>query len=151
LEAKSNTGSVEVGAKSPLTARRKGDSLILMDDACRWTIPLLVKCWKYANASGACATGSFIFPMNSRTMDAAEASMAYSYKFSHLSYIRQALLYSTKTSLRTDSSGIISMQFMIVNANAPSGNDTSGVGFVEFTVSYLQPQRNLPAREADAC
>lgn len=64
-----------------------------------------------------------------------------SYKFSHLAYIRQALSYSTKTSLRTDSSGILSMQFMIMNtAAAGSGggkNEATGAGFVEFTVSIF--------------
>lgn len=58
-----------------------------------------------------------------------------SYKFSHLSYIRQALSYSTKTSLRTDSSGILSMQFMIMNTNATKASEGVGAGFVEFTVS----------------
>lgn len=71
--------------------------------------------------------------------DPSSCTLSDSYKFSHLAYIRQALSYSTKTSLRTDSSGILSMQFMIMNtAAAGSGggkNEATGAGFVEFTVS----------------
>lgn len=52
-----------------------------------------------------------------------------SYRFSHLMYIRQALAHSTKTSLRTDENGILSMQFMIASAQAAS----EGSAFVEFT------------------
>ena len=44
-----------------------------------------------------------------------------SYRFSHLMYIRQALAHSTKTSLRTDENGILSMQFMIASAQAARG------------------------------
>ena len=61
-----------------------------------------------------------------------------SYKFSHLSYIRSALSYSTKASLRTDSSGVLSMQFMIVNV---AGTDeAAGAGFVELTLMPLNEE-----------
>lgn len=52
------------------------------------------------------------------------------YRFSHLSYIRSALSHSTKASLRTDSQGILSMQFMIANVD-----ESKGPGFIEYAVS----------------
>lgn len=56
----------------------------------------------------------------------------HSYKFSSLSYVRAALSYSTKASVRTDSNGVLSLQFMIADA---SGREGGYAGFVEFTVS----------------
>jgi hypothetical protein len=56
-----------------------------------------------------------------------------SYKFSHIAFIRSALAYSTKASLRTDSSGILILQFMIGDAVAGE----KGAGFVEFTCMPL--------------
>ena len=62
-------------------------------------------------------------------------TLLISYKFTHLAYIRSALSYSTKASLRTDTSGILSMQFMIVNVTGK--DETAGAGFVEFILMPL--------------
>lgn len=64
-------------------------------------------------------------------------SRSPSYRYSHLAYIRQALSYSTKTSIRTDSAGTLSLQFMIVNVSAAPGEEESAGGFVEFTCMPL--------------
>lgn len=63
--------------------------------------------------------------------------LACSYRFASLCSIRSALAYSTKSSLRTDASGILSMQFMIVSVAQEGG--ASG-GFVEFTCMPLSEE-----------
>ena len=131
LEATGANGSVMVGLRTHLF--KLGLRCFI-----RWNIPSHAKCWKSANANDPFATGSSLTgfcPVWSQKLIAD----CHSYKFSSLSYVRAALSYSTKASVRTDSNGVLSLQFMIADA---SGREGGYAGFVEFTVSH----RELSAR-----
>lgn len=79
------------------------------------------------------------YPFTREVLEVCECERAIrnSYRFSHLLYCRGALTYSTKASLRTDSSGVLSLQFMIPNVQ---GSEEDGYGFVEFACMPLEEE-----------
>ena len=57
-----------------------------------------------------------------------------SYRFAHISRTMRALQSSTKTSLRIDEDGLLSIQFLMPNPKPKSGHGGSRDAFIEFRV-----------------
>lgn len=58
-----------------------------------------------------------------------------SYRFGHISRTLRALQSSTKTSLRIDEEGLLSLQFLMPSPKSAGGGPESADAFIEFRVS----------------
>ena len=65
-------------------------------------------------------------------------TLSASYHTAHISRAARALASSTKTSLRIQENGLLSLQFMMPSAVGGDGAAKGSVAFIEFTVSLLR-------------
>ncbi|KAF8655860.1 hypothetical protein AX16_002943 [Volvariella volvacea WC 439] len=95
-------------------------------------------------ADGTFGSTEMDYPNDREVLETFECKreVSFTYRYSHISRALRALQTSTKTSLRIDESGLLSLQFLMPTSNKPrglaGGGSAGGEGiaaFIEFRVS----------------
>ncbi|KXN88090.1 Cell cycle checkpoint protein RAD1 [Leucoagaricus sp. SymC.cos] len=89
-------------------------------------------------AGGNFGTTEMDYPNDKEVLESFECtrSVSFSYRFSHIAKTLRAVSSSTKTSLRIDDDGLLSLQFMMPSPKARGTDGGDSSAFIDFQVMY---------------
>lgn len=104
---------------------------------CRWITRTIERYWRRLNVRGLCLPGKMSQLLH--CMFLLTRAGSHSYRFVHISHTIRALQSSTKTSLRIEAEGLLSLQFLVPVPKAKGGGSSDS--FIEFRVRAIGTSR----------
>ncbi|KAL6308005.1 Rad1/Rec1/Rad17 [Sparassis latifolia] len=88
-------------------------------------------------AAGTFGSTEMDYPSDKEVLETCECenTVSFSYRFSHISKTLRALQSSSKTSLRINEEGLLSLQFLMPSPKSRAGGGGGASAFIEFRVS----------------